>query len=184
MIESEENTFPTENAVSPREVFASLYEQYMPGIYRYIHYRVGNVHLAEDLTSAVFEKALTSFSRYQSDRASFFTWLISIACHMVINHHRTMSRRKNIPLEEANEMSSDSLSLEQEAVRREELQRLRTCLAGLSQHEQEIISLKFSAELTNGRIAVILSLSESNVGTILYRAVSKLRDCFRKWQNE
>jgi RNA polymerase sigma factor (sigma-70 family) len=183
VIESEENTSRTENNVSSREVFASLYEQYMPGVYRYIHYRVGNVQLAEDITSAVFEKVLTSFSRYQSDRASFLTWLMSIARNMVIDHYRTMGRRKNIPMEEANKMSFDNLSLEQEVVKGEELQRLQVCLAGLSQHEQEIISLKFSAELTNRRIAGILSMSESNVGTILYRAVSKLRDCFRKWQN-
>jgi len=183
VIESEGSTSYAENARSAREVFAGLYEQYMPGVYRYINYRLGNIHLAEDLTSAVFEKALAGFNRYQSDKASFFTWLMSIARHMVIDHYRKMARRKNMPLEEASEMSSDNASPEQEALKREELQRLRFCLAGLSQREQEIISCKFGAEMTNRQIAGILSLSESNVGTALYRAVRRLRDCFREWQN-
>lgn len=183
MKESEGSAYLAENTGSTREVFAGLYEQYMPGVYKYINYRVGNVHLAEDLTSAVFEKALAGFSRYRLERASFFTWLMSIARHMVIDHYRMMGRRKNMPLEEASDISSDTLSPEQGAVKREELQRLQLCLAGLSQQEQEIVSCKFGAEMTNRQIAGVLSLSESNIGTILYRAVRKLRDCFREWQN-
>jgi len=60
---------------------------------------------------------------------------------------------------------------------------LQVCLAGLPQQEQEIISLKFGAEMNNRQIAKVLGLSESNVGTKLYRAVRKLRDSFKGWQN-
>ncbi len=168
---------------SARETFAELYEQYLPKVFWYISYRIGDVHLAEDLTSDVFVKALTGFSSYRSDKASFSTWLLSIARHMVVDHYRAVDRGQAIPLEEATEMLSESISPEEEAVKKEELQRLRVCLAGLPQPEQEIISLKFGAELTNRQIAGMLSLSESNVGTILYRAVRKLRDSFRGWQN-
>lgn len=168
---------------SAAEVFAGLYEQYMPGVYKYLHYRIGNVHLAEDLTSAVFEKALAGFRRYKKDRASFFTWVMTIARHTVIDYYRQQSRRKEISLDNVRDIASDNSSPEQDAVKREELQRLRVCLARLSEHEQEIISCKFGAEMNNRQVAGILSLSESNVGTILYRAVRKLRDCFREWEN-
>ncbi len=170
-------------ASTSKDVFTELYEQYMPGVFQYISYRVNDIHLAEDLTSDVFLKALKGFKQYRSDKASFFTWLLSIARHMVIDHYRVSGRRQTIPLEKATEMSSESASPEEEAVRKEELQRLQTCLAGLPQQEQEIISLKFGAELNNRQIAGMLSLSESNVGTIIYRTVRKLRDCFGGWQN-
>ena len=165
------------------EVFAGLYEQHMSGVYKYLHYRVGNVHLAEDLTSAVFEKALAGFRRYEKDRASFFTWVMTIARHTVIDHYRQQSRRKEMSLDNARDIASGNSSPEQDAVKREELQRLQVCLARLSEHEQEIISCKFGAEMNNRQVAGILSLSESNVGTMLYRAVRKLRDCFREWEN-
>jgi RNA polymerase sigma-70 factor (ECF subfamily) len=169
--------------MSTRETFAELYEQYMPRVFRYISYRVNDVHLAEDLTSGVFLKALQGFNQYRSDKASFFTWLLSIARYMVIDHYRVSGKRQTIPLERATEMLPEIASPEEEALRGEELQRLQVCLAGLARQEQEIISLKFGAELTNRQIAGMLSLSESNVGTILYRTVRKLRDCFREWQN-
>jgi len=164
-------------------VFAALYERHMPAVYRYIHYRVGNVHLTEDLTSTVFEKALTGFRRYRSDQATFLTWLMAIARNAVIDHYRRQGRRQEIALDNAVDVSSDNLSPEQEAIRNEELQRLRFCLAKLSLQEQEIVSCKFGAEMKNRQVAWMLSLSESNVGTILYRAVRKLRDCFREWEN-
>jgi len=172
-----------EDTRSSTDVFAELYEQYLPKVFRYISYQVGNIHLAEDITSDVFVKALTGFSSYRSDKASFSTWLLSIARHAVIDHYRVSSRRQTIPLEEIPEMPSESVSLEEEATKRQELQSLQVCMAGLHQQEQEIISLKFGAELTNRQIAKMLGLSESNVGTKLYRTVRKLRDCFRGWQN-
>jgi RNA polymerase sigma-70 factor (ECF subfamily) len=167
---------------SAREAFAELYEQHFPRVFRYISYRVNDIQLAEDLTSETFVKALKGFSSYRSDRASFSTWIMSIARHTVIDHHRVSAKREVLPLEKAAEASSEEVT-EEEAVRKEELRRLHECLAGLGQQEQEIISLKFGAELTNREIAVMLNISESNVGTILYRAVRKLRDCFRGWQN-
>jgi len=181
--ESKTEAYRGEDTRSARETFAELYEQYLPRVFRYISYRVGNTQLAEDLTSGVFEKALTGFSSYRSDKASFSTWLLSIARHLVIDHYRAGGKRQIVPLEKVTEMSSESASPEEEAVRKEERQRFEVCLAGLPQQEQEIISLKFGAEMNNRQIAGMLSLSESNVGTTLYRAVRKLRDGFRGWQN-
>ncbi len=169
--------------VTARETFAELYEEYLPKVFRYLQYKVSNIQLTEDLTSAVFEKALVNFGKYSSDKAKFSTWIFSIARNLVIDHYRVQGRRQTVSLEEAAEMSSGDLALEEELVRKEELRKLRVSLSGLSQEEQEIISLKFGSELNNRQIARMLGLSESNVGTKLYRAVRKLRDSFQESEN-
>ncbi len=173
----------TKEAVSVGETFAELYEEYMPKVFRYIQYRVNNMQLTEDLTSTTFEKALVSFSKYSSDRAKFSTWIFSIARNAVIDHYRLKGRRMTLPLEEASEVASRNLPPEEELLKREELERLQICLTGLSEEEQEIIRLKFGAELNNRQIAKMLGLSESNIGTRLYRAVRKLRDSFQESEN-
>jgi len=48
-------------------------------------------------------------------------------------------------------------------------------LEGLTDRDRELIALKYGAGLTNRAIAQATGLSESNVGTILYRAVQTLR---------
>jgi RNA polymerase sigma-70 factor (ECF subfamily) len=169
--------------ISAGETFAELYEQYLPKVFRYIQYRVNSMQLTEDLTSTTFEKALVNISRYSSDKAKFSTWIFSIARNVVIDHYRVSQRKQTAPLEEAGEVSSKDLSPEEELFQGEELERLQVYLAQLQQDEQEIIRLKFGAELNNRQIAKMTGLSESNVGTRLYRAVRKLRDSFQESEN-
>jgi len=169
-----------------RETFAELYEEYMPRVYRYIHYKVSNTHVAEDITSTVFEKALTNFDRFSSSKASFSTWVFTIARNTVIDHYRAQGRRQTVSLEvatEATQVAAGDLSPEEELLKSEERQRLQVCLAGLSREEQDIISLKFGSELNNRQIAKMLGISESSVGTRLYRVVRKLRDGFQEPEN-
>jgi RNA polymerase sigma-70 factor (ECF subfamily) len=164
--------------------FTALYEEHMAYVFRYINYRIGNRNEAEDLTSIVFEKALAAFHRYDSNKAAPQTWLLAIARNTVTDHLRKSSKRKNMPLDNAVGVESLDPSPPEETERREEYQRLQFCLAALPQREQEIISLKFGAELNNRQIASVIGLSENNVGTILFRAICKLRNCFKDWSNE
>ena len=50
----------------------------------------------------------------------------------------------------------------------------RVLLQTLTDRDRELIALKYGAEMTNRDIARATGLSESNVGTILHRAVQAL----------
>ena len=164
--------------------FTALYEEHMAYVFRYINYRIGNRNEAEDLTSVVFEKALAAFHRYDREKAAPQTWLLTIARNTVTDYLRKSSRKNTMPLENAIGLESADPSPPEETERREEYQRLQFCMAALPQREQEIVSLKFGAELNNRQIASVVGLSENNVGTILFRAICKLRNCFKDWSNE
>lgn len=170
---------------SRRETFAELYEEYLPKVFRYVRYRVNELALAEDLTSTTFEKALVNFEKYSADRAAFSTWVFSIARNVVIDHYRARGRRPTVSLEEreVDVVSSDPLP-DEEAIRSEERRQVKALVGQLPAEDQEIISLKFGSGLNNRQIAKTLGLSESNVGTRLYRAVRKLRDSFPEAEND
>lgn len=167
-----------------REIFVELYEEFLPKVFRYIRYRVNSEQETEDLTSMVFEKALVNFEKYSRDKASFSTWIFSIARNTVIDHYRTQARRPAMSLEKAEiEASSNEPLPDDMIVKIEEKEKLQTCISRLSHEEQEIIALKFGSEMNNRQIAKTMGLSESNVGTKLYRAVRKLRDSFQETDN-
>jgi len=136
--------------------------------------------MAEDITSAVFEKALTKFQSYSAEKAQFSTWIFSIARNTLIDHYRVNRKNQNVSLDPALPLPAEDMDPEEETVQREEYRLLKQCVSRLSSHEQEIISMKFGAEMTNRQIAKTTGLSESNVGTILFRAVRKLRDNFNE----
>ena len=59
--------------------FETVYQTELPRIYNFFRYRVGDDHIAEDLTAETFEKAWKHRERYRDDLASFSTWLFIIA---------------------------------------------------------------------------------------------------------
>jgi RNA polymerase sigma factor (sigma-70 family) len=169
--------------LTARERFSQMYEEHLPRVFRYFSYRVGNTALAEDLTSTVFEKALGAFGTYRPEKSPAEAWLLTIARNTLIDYFRKNGNKQFFPLESALTLASDGPLPAEEAERQEEIDRLRYCLSLLSQYEQEMVSLKFGSEITNRRIAGMLGLSESNIGTMLFRAVGKLRECFQVWLN-
>lgn len=172
------------STLTTAEIFAELYEEFLPKVFRYVSCRVADTHVAEDLTSVIFEKALTKFKSYSSEKAAFSTWVFSIARNTVIDHYRVGHKERFVQLDDAPDVPNGKASPEQQAIAAEETQNLQSHIARLSPQEQEIISLKFGAEMNNRQIAAMTGLGESNVGTIVYRAVRKLRDNFQGWRDE
>ena len=100
-----------------RTTFEELYRTYLPKVYNYICYKVSDRNVAEDITSEVFERALTRLDTYRADRGAFSTWLFRIAHNLVVNHLRTMHRRPQMhPLEASALMPTMGSSPEQTAI--------------------------------------------------------------------
>lgn len=165
------------------ERFAALYKEHLPKIFKYVIYKVSDTQTAEDLTSQVFEKALHKFKSHDAEKSAFSTWLFSIARNTVIDYYRTTSRQKRIRQENDSLLIQNDPSPEDEAIKAEQFRTLRVFISKLPQHEQEIISLKFGGRMNNRQIAKTTGLSESNVGTIIWRTVHKLREDFRELEN-
>lgn len=150
----------------------AVYAEQLPRVYNFFRYRFGEAADAEDLTARTFEKAWRARHQYRRDLAGFSTWLLSIARNVAIDHHR--SRRPQAPLEDAAAVAAGSTP-EDDAVRASDAGRLSLLLSQLPERDRELLSLKYGAGLTNRAIAKATGLSESNVGTILHRAVDALR---------
>lgn len=168
---------------STAERFTVLYKEYLPKIFKYITYKVTDSQTAEDLTSKVFEKALNKFKTHDAEKGSFSTWIFSIARNTVIDYYRATSREKQLHHDGDILLTPNEASPEDVIIKTEQFRTLQSFISRLSQFEQEIISLKFGAKMNNRQIAKTTGLSESNVGTIIWRTVNKLRVSFREWEN-
>ena len=157
----------------------AVYAAQLPRVYNFFRYRCGPGADVEDLTARTFEKAWRSRHRYRRDVASFGTWLLSIARNVAIDEFR--ARRAHVPLDHVDEVAAPGRSPEDAAVLRSDAERLAALLQELPERDRELISLKFGAGMTNREIAAATGLGESNVGTILSRAVQALR---RMWSGD
>lgn len=153
----------------------AIYASHLARVYNYFRFRFGSDADAEDLTARTFEKAWKHRKRYRRDVASFSTWLFQIAHNVGVDHLR--SRRDHLPIDAADEAPCEHTP-ETDAERASDLARLAQLQARLSERERELIALKYGAGVNNRLIARLTGMSESNVGTILHRAVTTLRE---KW---
>ena len=150
-----------------------VYSQELTRVLNFFRYRLGNTADVEDLTARTFEKAWRARHRYRRDLAGFTTWLLTIARNVAIDHLR--ARQPYEPLDAAATLASSDETPEERAVRQSDAERLAALLATLPPRERELIAMKYGADMTNRAIAGATGLSESNVGTILHRAVESLR---------
>ncbi|RPI28329.1 MAG: sigma-70 family RNA polymerase sigma factor [Chloroflexota bacterium] len=141
----------------------AVFREEPPRVYNFFRYRLSDGTQAEDLTSATFEKAWAGRKRYRHDRASFSTWLFAI--------DDFRRRRHTFSLEEV-EIETDSPGVEEQVQTRQVLDQIGTMLRRLPDRDQELVALKYGADLTNREIARLTGLSETNVGSILNRTVN------------
>lgn len=159
-------------ARSDPTVFNQLYLAYIRPIYRYIYSKVGEVRQAEDLTAQVFLAALESLPRYRHD-GHFAAWLFSIARHKVADHYRT--RRSEIPIDLAQGAyvkKSDPLAT---LIQTEDTQRLTKMIHQLDEQDQELLRLRFVAELNFSEIARLINSNMEATKKRLYRLLTHLR---------
>jgi len=153
--------------------WSELYRQYLPRILNYIRLRVGDEELAQDLTAAAMERAVSRQHTLRRQEA-FGAWLFCIARTTVAGHFR--ARRPIVSLEQAAAQPAPDPAPPEVVMHRQELDRLRAALEAISEREQEIIRLKFGGALGNQEIAQVLRLKPGHVAVLLYRALHKLRD--------
>ena len=153
--------------------FLALYERYFPKVQRYVRIRVAERATCEDITSDVFLRALGGLPEFRRS-GSFAAWLFRIAQNAVRSHYR---HERSVPLDEAMLVAIPDAALDppEEAMRRERLQQLRRVLWTLEPEQQNLLALRYGAELNSGEIGEVLGKSAVAVRVALHRTVAELR---------
>lgn len=155
------------------ERFEELYRRTFPRVYAYVASLLRDRSAAEEVTAQAFERAYRKRASYRTGRGSPEAWLFGIARHAALDELRRLKRRAPMEAEPADESAVAPEDQAEGVLRRETV---RAALAELEPRERELVLLKYRGGLSNGEIARVLGVSESNVGTRLHRAMERLRE--------
>ncbi len=158
--------------------FTNIYNCYFSRIFAFAYSRLSDEDLALDIASAVFEKAYLKMPSLRQ-RDAIGPWLFTIARNEMVTHWR-----KQKPIEQAviaaaqdgRSATNEAPEPEDALLRKERAQALGVLVRRLPPREQEVISLKFDAELSNREIAHVLKTSETNIRVAIFRALRRLRE--------
>ncbi len=150
--------------------FKPLYLKWLPPVYRYFYYRVGNVKDAEDLTAQVFLKVYEEFPRYL-DHGHFSAWLFTIVRNKTADFFRSGHPDISIETIDLKDKTNDLLT---QSVQTDELLRLNRLIQSLPEEEKELIRLRFVVELGYKEIGAILDRKEDAVRKSISRLLDRM----------
>ena len=151
-----------------------LFERYSPAVFGYLHRMSDDRHLAEDLTSETFYRAMRGIDGFRGD-SSVKTWLLRIARNLYLNRKRGSDRASS--LEDLEARGIEPLvedDPESRLIRDEEDEAVRKALRSLPEDDRSILLLCAEDELPCREIADVLGISLTAAKVRLFRARRRL----------
>jgi len=174
-----------ERAKQDSTAFGDVYDLYYPKIFNYILRRVGDIEIAEDVTTEVFMKALGRIHTFTWRGVPFSAWLYRIASNEMANYFRDKHTR-NISLEtmmeeQGFEPASDFdietayIEAQEEIDRHQQFLRVQRVIMELPLKYQEALSLRYFEKKSIAEISHIMSKRPGTIKSILSRGAEKVR---------
>ncbi|PXY32770.1 sigma-70 family RNA polymerase sigma factor [Prauserella muralis] len=163
--------------------FGKLYDRYVDWVYRYVLLRVGDRHLAEDVTSETFLRALRRITSISYQGRDVGAWFTTIARNLVFDHVKSSRFRLEVVTDEVSESGTHPFGgsgpngapgPEQQVISRTTNDELLRCIADLGDDQRECIILRFIQGYSVSETASIMQRNEGAVKALQHRAVRRL----------
>ena len=161
------------------DAFDELYTRHAPAIYRLGWAMLQQTQTAEDVVQETFLRAHKARQRFDSNKASFGTWLYQIA----LNYCRSYLRRKRLLTISWLRQNGDTPDMpdtrpgpEANALRGEYRRMLWEAVQNLSDPLREVVTLHYYMELPAVEIAVMLNCPEGTIYSRLHNARRRLAE--------
>jgi RNA polymerase sigma-70 factor (ECF subfamily) len=157
------------------DAFDTLYRRHYDRVYRYVHTSLGNEEDAADVAQQIFVQAWRSLGRFEG-RSSFATWLFRIAHNAVVDAQRSRHAAVSWDRLLADEHPTDTSGPEEQAVRREDADRLSRVLGHLDAEKRALLMLRFAGQLSVAEIACVVGKRPEAVKKQLTRTLRFLKE--------
>lgn len=152
---------------------ATVYEQHLPSVWRYVRARVPDHADAEDATSEVFARAARGWHRYDPSKGTVGAWLAGIAHHVVADWWRQRAVEEPVPDPPTPPVPPTATD---DVADRVDAAAIRLHLGILTDRERDALALRYGASLSSAEVGGVLGISDAGARMLLHRAVGKLRE--------
>ena len=157
------------------EAFQRLYREIHDPVAAYVKRRVNNTADAEDIIAGVFHKFLLGLDSFESSKGSVLTWIVSMARHAVIDHHRR-SRPVTVSSDEMAEvLAGIRPGALQCLIQEENLLRVQVLLLKQPPHIREMFDLRFGQGLRVREVAAVMGISPDAAKQRFARTLKQLQ---------
>jgi RNA polymerase sigma-70 factor (ECF subfamily) len=170
------DTLLTHVAKGDQAAFEALYDQLASSVYGLIRKVLRNPSQAEEVTQEVLLEVWRSASRFDPARGGAATWVLTIAHRRAIDRVRaeeaaTAREQRSAQAPAAIDQVAETVEASMDA------ERLRRCLAGLTELQRESITLAYYGGYSYAQVAALLDTALGTIKTRIRDGLTRLRAC-------
>jgi len=174
--DADPDTLLTHVAKGDQAAFEALYDQLAASVYGLIRKVLRNPSQAEEVTQEVLLEVWRTASRFDPARGSAATWVLTIAHRRAIDRVRaeeaaTAREQRSAQVPAAIDEVAETVEASMDA------ERLRRCLAGLTELQRESITLAYYGGYSYAQVAALLDTALGTIKTRIRDGLTRLRAC-------
>ena len=152
--------------------FEQIYITYFRDVYLYIRRLSNSEHIAEEITSETFFKAMKSIDRFRGD-CDIRVWLCQIAKNCYYSYIKKADRTECI---DNVEIAEQGASIEERLFRHDTAMQIQKNLHDIPEPYKEVFMWRVYAELSFKQIGQIFGKSENWACVTYHRARNKIKE--------
>lgn len=163
--------------------FEKIYRTYFDDVFLYIRRLSNNEHIAEEITSETFYKALRSIDTFRGD-CDIRVWLCQIAKNSFYTYLKKVGQVDILADEGSLNRITEDKSVEELLCRKEEAMRIQKILHDVPEPYREVFMWRVFAELSYKQIGSIFHKTDNWACVTYHRARNMIRERLEDSENE
>lgn len=152
--------------------FEQIYHTYFKSVYLYVMRLCGNEHIAEEITSETFFKAINSIDRFHGD-CDMRVWLCQIAKNTYYSYLKKNKRVSSIDEPDLKNIAAADDFIETQIGEQEDARQIRKILHDISEPYKEVFMWRVFGELSFKEIGDLYRKSD-NWACVTYHRAKKM----------
>jgi RNA polymerase sigma-70 factor (ECF subfamily) len=163
--------------------FMGHYQENKDKVFNYLMYRLNfDRALAEDLFMDVVLKAYSHFGEFDPSKASFKTWIFTLAHNHLVNYWRDRQKAEAVSLDQLEEegVTVAITEMAEDVSAQIDGKNIRKVLSLMADSEREVVTLRYLEDLEYAEISKITGKKEGAIRTSLSRSLNRFSTFYRK----
>lgn len=153
--------------------FEQIYMRYFQDVFLFLRRLSGDEHIAEELTSETFFKAMRSIDAFRGE-CDIRVWLCQIAKNCYYSLQKKQQHTVSVDEWESLDVAQHTDSMEEQAVSQSEAMLIHKLLHELPEPYKEVFMLRVFGELSFGQIGDLFQKTENWACVTYHRARKKI----------
>lgn len=163
--------------------FEQIYRDYFNDVFLYIRRLSNNEHIAEEITSETYYKAMRSVDSFRGD-CDIRVWLCQIAKNCYYSYLKKAGRVDSIEDIDLLNVSVPDETVEERLARQDEVMQIQKILHDVPDPYKEVFMWRVFAELSYKQIGQLFGKSENWACVTYHRARNMIRERLEGSKNE